>query len=297
MDTRRIPSLNWLRVFEAAARMENFTRAAEILNMSAPAVSQQILALETHLGQKLFQRSPQKVILTDAGRAFLPVVQQSLGSVETAAAALFGTAGQQIVTLQAVTILAMGWLPARIAAFETAHPDIRVSVTTGNTLADFRGLQPGREPDLQIVFGSTVDFPASAVRLFGETLIPVAAPDIAKNVKKPGDLANHRLIEVATHRSGWHQVLAATTQADIGTMDFTFADNTPLALMMAQQKLGLALARAPGSDAMVDALGLVQIGLVPQVLGMQHYHVITPEARPLSRAARMLLDWLLEQRE
>ena len=63
---RGIPSLNWLRVFEAAARMENFARAAELLNMSTSAVSQQVKALESHFGEALFKRGPRHVELTDA---------------------------------------------------------------------------------------------------------------------------------------------------------------------------------------------------------------------------------------
>jgi len=79
---RSIPSLNWLRVFEAAARGESFARAAELLNMSTSAVSQQIKALETHFGTALFKRGPKHVELTDAAHAFLPVVRQSLSTVE-----------------------------------------------------------------------------------------------------------------------------------------------------------------------------------------------------------------------
>ena len=75
---RRIPSLNWLRVFEAAARAGSFARAAETLNISPPAVGQQIRALEDHLGRALFERGPQSVMLTEAGRAYLPAGAQAL---------------------------------------------------------------------------------------------------------------------------------------------------------------------------------------------------------------------------
>ena len=81
MPIRRIPSLNWLRVFEAAARHQSFSRAGNDLNMSGPAISQQIKALEGHLDAKLFERGSRAVTLTEAGRAFLPVVRQSLLSV------------------------------------------------------------------------------------------------------------------------------------------------------------------------------------------------------------------------
>lgn len=296
MVQRRISSLNWLRVFEAAARSESFARAAEILHMSAPAVSQQIQALEGSLGRKLFIRAPQKVTLTEAGRAFLPVVQQALGSVETTAAALFGADGQEIITLQAVTVLAMGWLPPRLAAFEAAHPGITVNVITGNLLADFRTVLPGREPDLQIAFGSATDFPERADYLFGETLAAVAVREIAQTIGRFSDLRHHTLLEVATHRSGWHQMLSGTDEVELRAMRFRMVDATPLALMTAHAGHGIALARAPATDAMVEALNLEPLGLPPPVRGLQGYFMLVPEARPLSRATLLLRDWLLENR-
>ena len=74
MAKRLIPSLNWLRTFEASARTESFARAAEILNMSSPAVSQQVRALEAFLGKSLFVRGSSSVLLTREGKVFLPVV-------------------------------------------------------------------------------------------------------------------------------------------------------------------------------------------------------------------------------
>lgn len=293
MPRRRMPSLNWLRVFDAAARTESFARAAEQLHMSAPAVSQQIRALEGHLGKTLFERRAQKVLLTEAGRAFLPVVSQSLAAIEMSASTLFGDTSKQVVTLQAVTVLAMSWLPARLAAFQAAHPGIAVTVTTGNLLSDFRTVLPGREPDLQIAFGSAADFPDSAARLFGETLYPVARADVAKTIPDAKALVNHSLLEVATHRAGWHQILARENGVSIENARFTLVDHTPQALMWAAQGFGMALARAPASDEMVKALGLARIQGIAPVGGQQHYWLIQPEARATNRATQALKDWLL----
>lgn len=295
MSRRRMPSLNWLRVFEAAARAESFARAAERLNMSAPAVSQQIRALETHLGKALFERRAQQVILTEAGRAFLPVVSQSLAAVETTAATLFGDPSHRTVTLQAVTVLAMSWLPEQVRAFESAHPNVSVTLITGNLLSDFRTVLPGREPDLQIAFGSATDFPDNAEPMFGETLSAVARDDIARSITHADGLSRHKLIEVATHRAGWHQILAREGTVQIADMRFAMVDTTPLALMMAAQGDGLALARAPATDAMVAALRLQPVPSLPVVSGLQRYWMIQPQARPIHRAALALKDWLLTQ--
>ncbi|MCP4818698.1 MAG: LysR family transcriptional regulator, partial [Shimia sp.] len=102
----RIPSLNWLRVFEAAARTESFARAAAQLNMSPAAVSQQVKSLEERLGAPLFVRKAHSVQLTDAGRAYLPPVQQSLMTLEEATEGLFGRTREEALYLNCVLIFA-----------------------------------------------------------------------------------------------------------------------------------------------------------------------------------------------
>lgn len=297
MTHTRIPSLNWLRVFEAAAREENFARAAQKLNMSGPAVSQQIKALEDHLGCKLFQRSPQKVRLTPEGAAFLPVVQQSLASVETTAAALFGTKQQTTITLQAVTIMAASWLPEHLAAFEVAHPGLRVNVITAEALNDFRTILPGREPDLQIAFGSATDFPASAEPFLRERLQVVATPALAARITSAEDLSQFSLFEVAAHRSGWHQILMSFPDIDLRAMDFRMVDTTSMALSLASQSLGFALSRAPVSDKMRVALGLQPCDLFAEISGQQRYFFLSPGGGSLSKNAAKLKAFLKSKDE
>ncbi len=122
----RIPSLNWLRVFEAAARTGSFAKAADLLSMSAPGVSQQIKALEDYLGKPLFIRAAHSVSLTPAGEAFFPAVQQALLYVETAAAGLFGSKLEEPLYVRATLLFAVGWLSPRLPKFAQEHPAIRV---------------------------------------------------------------------------------------------------------------------------------------------------------------------------
>ena len=295
MPASRIPSLNWLRVFEAAARTESFARAAEHLNMSAAAVSQQIKALETHLGRELFSREAKRVVLTEVGRSFLPAVQQSLFSVETTAAALFGTREEEQVTVQMVSILAVGWLAPRLAGFEQAHPGIRINVNTANLVSDFGAMLPGRDADLQIAFGSATDFPTNAERLFGETLYAVALPEAAEAIDSAEAVTRHTLNEVATHRSGWHQVLSGADGADIGQCRLRMVDNTPLALALSSSGDGLALARAPATDFLLERFGLARVKPLAPVQGNQHYYLFTGQTRPMRKGASLFRDWLLTE--
>ena len=153
----RIPSLNWLRVFEAAARTESFARAAQQLNMSAAAVSQQVRALEDRLGAPLFTRHAQAVRVTEAGRAYLPPVQQALMTLEEATEGLFGAVGGQGLYLQSVLIFAHGILTKGLAEFEAQHPGISVMLSTGNSASDF---QQGFS-DLKIIFGNPHERPGA----------------------------------------------------------------------------------------------------------------------------------------
>ena len=144
-----IPSLNWLRVFEAAARLENFARAGEFLDLSTSAVSQQIKALERHFDEKLFVRHPRSVKLTDAGHAFLPPVRQALSAIDESASTLFGQDKENTLTLQADQIFTLGWLAPRLPDFAKQHPKIQLHLTGAYRDSDYS--QTGSE--LKIMFG------------------------------------------------------------------------------------------------------------------------------------------------
>lgn len=290
MPYRQIPSLNWLRVFEAAARCESFSDAARVLNMSPPAVSQQIKALEGHLKTKLFDRGPKSVTLTDAGASFLPAVRQSLMSVETTAASLFGHARGSSVTVMATLIFATSWLVPRLGAFEAAHPDIQLHL-----MGDYRDADFSREgSDLHIVFGGAPRALGEAELLFGETLYPVAAREIAASVARPEDLLRHRLIEISTHRTSWMQLFASLPGFEMSEARFCFVDSSELALTMAAAGYGIALARAPATDGRVAAYGLERCLGEVEVSGSEAYYLVSRSFGAQSPAARRFRDWLLD---
>ncbi|UWQ89813.1 LysR family transcriptional regulator [Rhodobacteraceae bacterium M382] len=285
----RLPSLNWLRVFEAAARTESFARAAAQLNMSAAAVSQQVKALETQLGTPLFHRHAHAVTLTEAGRAYLPSVQQSLLRLETATTGLFGKSREQRLFVQSVLLFAHGVLARGVPAFQTAHPQINLALSTGNMVADFAN----QFTDLQIVFGNPALFGAEGDRLMGEVLYPVATPEIASQITAVSDLLDHTLIEVSTHRASWPH-LFEHLRLPHGQARYFFADNSLLAAELAAQGGGIALARAPASD-----LAMCRAGLVPclpdiRVPGQEAYHLVYPDRGALRPAARAFRTWVMD---
>lgn len=290
--TRRgIPSLNWLRVFEAAARTESFARAAESLNMSTSAVSQQIKALETHFGAELFDRGPRHVELTDAGHAFLPAVRQSLNTVEDAANSLFCKDRIETLTLQCVLIFATGWLAPRLPAFSRSFPRIRLHLTGGYSCRDFRHAGP----ELQILFGPVHRGWPQCDRLFDETIYPVASADVALSVRTPGDLLRHRLIQVDAHRVNWHRILQSVRIDEIPARRICLADTTEIALFMAAAGYGVALARAPTTDRLVAQLGLEPCPEGTALPSSEAYYLACRNAQHLSGAARNFREWLLSE--
>lgn len=288
---RSIPSLNWLRVFAAAARSENFARAAEQLNMSTSAVSQQVKALESHFGAALFKRGPRHVELTDAGHAFLPAVQQSLNRVEEAASSLFGREKDNTLMLLSDLILTSAWLTPRLPDFAARHPEVQLHVSGAYHDLDYQ--RSGFE--LRILFGPVHRSWAQCDRLFDETIYAVARADIADSIESAGDFLKHRLIQISSHQVNWNQVLQAQGIETIPNRQFCFTDTTQIALAMAASGYGIALARAPTTDTLVERLGLKPCAISPGIDSSEAYYLIYQNTESLSAAARKFRDWLLRQ--
>lgn len=288
---RGIPSLNWLRVFEAAAQTENFARAAEQLNMSTSAVSQQVKALESHFGAELFRRGPRHVELTDAGHAFLPSVRQSLAMVEESAKSLFGDDRDDTLMLQSNLIFTTGWLAPRLPDFATRHPGVQLHL--GGAYHDLDYQLSGFE--LRILFGPVHRTWAQCDRLFAETIYPVALPEIAASIKRASDFLDHRLIQINTHRINWNQVLRARGIDGIPNNRLCFADSTQMSLALAAAGYGVALARSPTTDSLVERLGLEACESAPGLDGGEAYYLVYRNTESLSRAARRFREWLLDR--
>ncbi|MEM8489762.1 MAG: LysR family transcriptional regulator [Pseudomonadota bacterium] len=285
---RRIPSLNWLRVFEAAAQHESFARAAEQLHMSAAAVSQQVKALEGYLEQPLFVRGAHDVQLTDAGRAFLPTVRQAIGSIELRAATLFGNGSRSPITIRATLILACSWLAARVQEFSERHPQFSVRLLSDASAP----ATVGDDVELSVVFGDTEPGFVERDRLFGERLYPVGCAGLVENASSPRDLLNHTLLEIADHRSGWGRLFDAYA-IDAREARLMITDRTDVALALAAQGAGIALARAPATDEIVRRYHLRRCMEDVSVGGTESYYLTHRSWDDLSPGARELRDFLI----
>src|SRR5919205_437725 len=171
---RRLPPLNALKAFEAAARSESFTRAAEELNVTQGAVSHQVKALEQTLGLKLFNRERQRLVITEAGRDYLAVVRDALDRIAIGTERLLQRQNAGVLTVSTSPDFAAKWLVHRLGHFADAQTgiDLRVSATMHHV--DFAR----EEVDLAVRHGDGSWAGLDVVRLSSEELFPVCSPKL-----------------------------------------------------------------------------------------------------------------------
>src|SRR6201999_855047 len=195
--TARLPSLNGLRAFEAAARHLSFTQAASELNVTQTAISHQIRRLEEELGLRLFVRKNRALALTPQARDYLPGVRAAFNDLRLATDRLLRKEDDKVLTVSTLAALAAKWLLPRLAAFQESHPGIDVRITTSTSLVDFRI----GDVDAAIRYGRGHWEGLRADWLMADELFPVCSPALLKGsrpLKSPQDLAQHTLL----HSSG-----------------------------------------------------------------------------------------------
>ena len=169
---RRLPVLNALKAFEAAARCESFTRAAEELCVTQGAVSHQVKALEAELGLKLFNRERQKLIITEAGRAYLVVVRDAFDRIANGTERLLQRQNAGALTVSTSPNFAAKWLVHRLSRFAEAHPNIDLRVSASLHHVDFAR----EDVDLAIRHGDGQFQALHVTRLCLEEVFPVCSP-------------------------------------------------------------------------------------------------------------------------
>jgi len=191
----RLPSLDLLKGFEAAARLLSFTKAGEELYLSQSAVSRQIQDLEQQLGVSLFQRRHRALALTEDGQALYAASAQMLATMRAVTDRLRAGRGRQTLAVTTTQSFASLWLIPRLAGFTRTHADLDVRISAETRVLDLErdGL------DLAIRHGPASLAGPNAVRLFGERVFPVCSPKLMKDprrpLREPADLRHHVLLQ------------------------------------------------------------------------------------------------------
>ena len=198
--TARLPSLNGLRAFEAAARHLSFTQAASELNVTQTAISHQIKRLEEELGVRLFIRQNRSLTLTQQAQEYLPGIRAAFNDLRLATDRLLRKDDDHVLTVSTLASLAAKWLLPRLTAFQEAHPGIDVRITTSTNLIDFQR----DNVDAAIRYGRGQWAGVRADWLMADELFPVCSPALLialpPDMEGFGHLAQKALSMMIYHR-------------------------------------------------------------------------------------------------
>ncbi len=296
-DNPRLPALDRLAAFDAAARHLSFTKAAAERFLTQSAISRQIAALEEELGVALFRRRHRALDLTDDGRRLAAAVAAALAGVREALRSIRTAQRREVLALTTTPGLASLWLIPRLQDFVAAHPgvDVRVDTSYQARVLAAEGF------DLAIRYGRLHD--RLGTPLFSETVQPVCAPALLARpgaaIRGPADLARHTLLQVAMPPGPampleWQSWLRAVGAADVepaATLTFSTYDAAVAAALAGQ---GVVLGRRPLIDRLLRERALVA-PFKRSTASARGYFVVVNAAARHKPAVKALTEWLLEQ--
>lgn len=281
-----------MQAFELAARTGSFKAAAELLHVTASAVSHRIAGLERQLGARLFERGPRGVVLAPAGRLLASTTGRAFGDLSRALARQGG--GSQRLRVSAVPIVASHWLLPRLGQFLAAHPGIELQVEASPRMADMEaGLV-----DVALRYGEG-DWPGMAAEKFMDlSAVPVAAPELVRRLRlrTPTDLLRAPLIRVAPFGTSWVEwaegvgLDPAGFAERRGGIKGVQVDGMGAALRAAAHGLGVALVFDPLIESEITSGALVRVGPSLPARG-QIWFVCRPRERSLP-AVRAFRRWM-----
>jgi LysR family glycine cleavage system transcriptional activator len=308
--TNRLPPLNALRAFEAAARHLSFKNAARELHVTAGAVSHQVKLLEDHLGVTLFRRLTRALELTGEAHALLPKVQEGLALIGEAVERVRGRDEAGALTVIAPPNFAARWLVPRLARFTVSHPNLDLHIASRPTMIDGRG-----DSAVQPILDARDDAPLAMVRfgdghypgahvdeVFSAVYVPVCAPRLlegAHPLRTPADLRFQTLLHDDTvleegARPSWADWLDAVGVNDIDSSRGPHFSDASLSLEAALEGMGVALAMKPLVCTEIEA-GRLVVPFNITAPASYSYYLVTPEGSAAEGSIADFRKWLLEE--
>ncbi len=287
----RLPPLNWLRAFETSARALSFTAAAEELSMTQSAVSQQIKSLESALGRALFLRRARGLELTDEGRGYLPTVQAAFAMLEEGTTVLQNRSHPDVLELQVNLSFALFWLTPRLAQFMDENPMVQLNLAT----SVWHEERTSNAASLQIVFGLGKREGINGRRLTRDSIFPVCAPKLARQIRSLDDLRKQRLFDLPGTAQSWGAWFKAHPGGGTLALPAVHRASTwALSVEWAQRGLGVALAHETIANDLIASGQLVRPFDFSIPL-KEAYYLIAPEGTRTRHASRVFKDWLLRE--
>lgn len=296
---RKLPPLNALRAFEAAARHLSFTRAADELFVTQAAISHQVKSLEEFLGLKLFKRLNRALMLTNEGQRYFPEVRDALDQLSHATEGLVKADNNGVLTVSMMPSFASLWLVPRLHKFSAQHPDIDVRISADDALVDFSR----DDVDCAIRYGMGRWENVFVEKFLEEEIFPVCAPhylDAHPSLKSIEALRTHKLIhdyalnsDAEKHLS-WEYWLRHAGLTDVDFRRGPKFSHTYMVIQACMSGEGVALGRSALIQDELDSGRLVRLYDVSVKAEIAFYFVCAPQLveRPKIRAFR---DWLLAE--
>jgi LysR family glycine cleavage system transcriptional activator len=288
----RLPPLNNLKAFDAAARHESFTRAAEELCVTQGAVSQQVKALEAALGIKLFNRERQRLIITEAGRYYLTIVRDALDRIALGTERLLQRQSAGVLTVSTSPDFAAKWLVHRLGNFAEAHSDIDLRVSATLHHVDFAR----EEVDLAVRHGDGNWPGLDTVQLSAERLFAVCSPKLLvgrRKLGKPADILKFPLIHLDS-RADWTKWLRVVGANDADVTHGPVLNRASMVIDAAINGQGFALART--TLAAWDLINGRLVRPFPDSLPLSKtYWIICPKAASNLPKIATFRNWVLAE--
>lgn len=284
----RLPPLRSFRVLEAAARHQNYTRAADELHLTHSAVSHQIHALEASLGVRLFERSGRQMRATETGRQLAHEVRATLDALAAAVERVRGADTANAITVSVLPSFAAAWLVARLGGFLERHPQIELRLESTTALADFRN----DGVDVAIRYGHGDYEGLESVKLFDDEVFPTVSPKLRRSarIRTPADLARVPLLRI--RNQPWAPWFAAAGVAQAEPRRGPVFNDSELALQAAIQGQGAVLARGSLAAAKLRA-GVLVAPFKQRIASPQTCYLVYPPQNARKPAVQMFRDWLL----
>jgi LysR family glycine cleavage system transcriptional activator len=284
---RRLPYLNGIKAFEAAARCGSFAAAATELAVTPAAISRMVRLLEQRLGVGLFERGANRLVLTATGRSYQVGLAPIFDALALLTEQVKAQAGSRVLTIGVGPTFAVRWLIPRLASFRAMAPDVDVRITTGGVAAPFAddwtcgiSLGDGNWPGLV------------SERLLDADLIPVCVPRLAQTLRSPADLKDATLLRVAHARADWPLWLRAAGVAGVSAKGPIF-DYYGQALQAAVDGLGIAMGIRPYIDDDLAARRLVT-PFKRSVAKGSRWYLLYRENRRTEPAFVAFRDWITQ---
>ncbi len=289
---RRLPALNALKSFEAAARHESFTRAAEELCVTQGAVSHQVKALEEELGIKLFNRERQRLVITEAGREYLAVVRDALDRIAVGTERLVQRQSSGALTISTSPDFAAKWLVHRLGRFAETHPDIDLRVSAAMHHVDFAR----EDVDVAVRHGDGNWEGLYVQRLCAEQLFAVCSPKLTAGrprLAKPSDVLKFPLLHLDA-RNDWTKWLEAAGVSAADVSRGPVMNRASMLIDAAVDGQGIALARTALAAWDLINRRLVRPFEVALALS-KTYWIVCPKATSALPKIATFRSWLLAE--